>query len=431
MDVKLNYGREGITLQLPDDLEVSLINKKVMPLAPDPGQTIKQALANPIGSGTLAQEAEGARSACLLICDITRPVPNGLVLPIVLRELLAAGLTPGQIQILVATGLHRPNEGQELRELVGDDWVMDNFSVANHFARNDQDHRDLGQTSRGTPVKLDKRFLDADLRIVTGLVEPHFMAGYSGGRKVITPGVAHQETITRLHTATFMEDPKAVNCVLEGNPLHEEQVEVVAILGGALAVNVVIDEHRRLSYANFGEVVQSHLKAVEYIRPYAEVTIGQTFHTVLTSSAGYPLDKTYYQTVKGMVGGMEILKPGGDLFIVSEISEGMGSAEYVEAQKKLVRLGMKGFLEDIKPLSHAAIDEWQTEMQLKPMRIGNIHLFSQRLKPHEQELTGVKVISDQKELEKAVARSAAQEGRLAVIPEGPYVLPFPEGMAPA
>ncbi len=431
MDVKLNYGREGITLQLPDDLEVSLINKKVMPVAPDPGQTITKALANPIGSGTLAAEAEGARSACLLICDITRPVPNGLVLPIVLRELLAAGLTPSQIQILVATGLHRPNEGQELRELVGDDWVMDNFSVANHFARNDQDHRDLGQTSRGTPVKLDKRFLDADLRIVTGLVEPHFMAGYSGGRKVITPGVAHQETITRLHTATFMEDPKAVNCVLEGNPLHEEQVEVVAILGGAMAVNVVIDEHRRLSYANFGEVVQSHLKAVEYIRPYAEVTIGQTFHTVLTSSAGYPLDKTYYQTVKGMVGGMEILKPGGDLFIVSEISEGMGSAEYVKAQKKLIRLGMQGFLEDIMPLSHAAIDEWQTEMQLKPMRIGNIHLFSQGLKPHEQELTGVKVISDQKELEKAVARSAAQEGRLAVIPEGPYVLPFPEGMAPA
>ena len=128
---------------------------------------------------------------------------------------------------MVATGLHRPNEGAELRDVVGDDWVLETVKVVNHFARNDSDHVYLGLTSKGTPIKLDRRFVEADLRIVTGLVEPHFMAGYSGGRKLIVPGVAHADTITRLHTATFLESPPSANCILDGNPLHEEQLEIV------------------------------------------------------------------------------------------------------------------------------------------------------------------------------------------------------------
>src|SRR6202023_1658492 len=143
----------------------------------------------------------------------------------------------------VATGLHRPNEGEELKRLVGDPWVLDTVRVVNHFARSDVDHVDLGRTrTRGTPAKVDRRFIEADLRIATGLVEPHFMAGYSGGRKVIAPGLAHAETITTFHSARFMADPNAVNCNFESNPLHEEQLEIVRMLGGALALNTVVDE---------------------------------------------------------------------------------------------------------------------------------------------------------------------------------------------
>ncbi len=174
-------------------------------------------------------------------------------------------------------------------------------------------------------VKLDRRFVEADLKIVTGLVEPHFMAGYSGGRKVIAPGIAHRDTITTFHNARFMSDPKADNCVLEGNPLHREQLEIVRMLRRVLAVNTVIDEHRRVSFVNFGEVVDSHLEAVEFIRRYAQVAVPRRFKTVVTSAAGYPLDTTYYQTVKGMVGPVDILEPGGNLVVVSECSEGIGS----------------------------------------------------------------------------------------------------------
>jgi len=162
------------------------------------------------------------------------------------------------------------------------------------------------------------------------------------------------------------------------------------------------------------------------MRPYAEIQVKERYHTVVTSAAGYPLDRTYYQTVKGMVGAMDLLRPGGDLFIVSEISEGFGSPEYREAQQRLIRLGPDGFLQDILPREHALIDEWQTEMQLKPMRIGQIHLYTQALSQGERELTGVRVIQDlEAEIRKSVERS--QEKRVVVVPEGPYVVPIYNG----
>jgi len=294
--------------------------------------------------------------------------------------------------------------------------------VANHFARNDADHVDLGATSRGTPVKLDRRFVEADVRIATGLVEPHFMAGYSGGRKVIAPGVAHQDTITTFHSARFMAHPRAANCVLEGNPLHEEQLEIMRKLGHALALNTVIDEHRNLSFVNFGEVVQSHLLAVDFIRRYAVVPVARKFATVVTSAAGYPLDKTYYQTVKGMVAPIDILAPGGDLLIVSECAEGMGSPEYVEAQRRLLGLGPDGFLADISAKRYADIDEWQTQMQLKPMRAGTVHLYSEGLDADSARLTGVHRIASVPDAIRASVRRSG-DAHIAVIPEGPYVVP--------
>jgi nickel-dependent lactate racemase len=423
----MRYGRDGLALNLPDDWEITVIKKKPMPVASDSRNAVVQAFQQPVGCAKLMDEARGKQHACIVICDITRPVPNGLILPVLIQQLIEAGMDADQIQILVATGLHRPNQGDELREVVGDDWVFENIRIENHFACNTSDHVDLGLTAMGTPVRLDRRLIEADIRIVVGLVEPHFMAGYSGGRKIIMPGVAHQDTITYLHSATFMEHPRAANCVLEGNPLHQQQLEIIDMLGGALAVNAVIDEHRHLSFINFGEIVKSHLEAVEYIRPYAEFYVSHRFKTIVTSSAGYPLDRTYYQTVKGMVGAQEILDPKGDLFIASEISEGLGSNDYMAAQKKLIALGMDGFLENIRSKRHSAIDEWQTEMQLKPMRIGNIYLYTDGLTSVERALTGVEIVDN---LERAVVASAQKHKTLAVIPEGPYVLPFVRGEGP-
>lgn len=422
MEVALNYGRGTLPVRLPEGVRATVIRKPEMPVLSDPIAGVRSALANGCEAGPLLQEASGARSACILICDITRPVPNGLLLQPMIRELMAAGVPQSNIVVLVATGLHRPNLGAELEELVGDPWVLANVRVENHYARNDEDHVDLGRTPHGTVVRLDRRFVEADIKIVTGLVEPHFMAGFSGGRKVIAPGVAHAETITTFHSHRFMADPAAENCQLDGNPLHREQLAIVAKLGRVLAVNTVIDEHRRLSFVNYGEVIASHLRAVDFIRGFAQVAVPRRFRTVVTSAAGYPLDKTYYQTVKGMVAPLDILEPGGHLIIASECSEGMGSEEYVEAQRRLIGLGPDGFLKEISARRHAEIDEWQTQMQVKPMRVGRVSLYTGRLDPAVRGLTGVAMIDS---VEDAIAGSVRDSGDpdIAVIPEGPYVVP--------
>jgi len=268
--------------------------------------------------------------------------------------------------------------------------------------------------------------VEADLRLVTGLVEPHFMAGYSGGRKLVVPGVAHEDTITRLHTARFLESPSAANCILDGNPLHEEQLEIVKVIGGALAVNTVINELRQTCFVNFGDIIESHYGAVDFMKKYAEIAVPRRFRTVITSSAGYPLDKTYYQTVKGMVGPMDVLEPGGDLFIVSECSEGMGSPDYVEAQKKLVAVGPAQFLEELRPKGNAAVDEWETEMQLKPMRIGTIRFYTHSLAGQDLGLTGIETFTDLDRFHQAIRQSVERSAdkAVAVIPEGPYVVPL-------
>jgi nickel-dependent lactate racemase len=420
--VDIAYGRGSLKVPLREGIEATIIRKTTLPKLRDQKRAVADSLAAPVGALPLAELAKGRRNACILICDITRPVPNKLFLRPVVETLMAAGLPLEKIIIVVATGLHRPNEGAELAELVGDPWVMEHIRVENHFARNDADHVDLGFTTRGTPVKIDRRFIEADLRIVSGLIEPHFMAGWSGGRKVVAPGVAHHETIRTFHSARFMEDPLAIQCNLVNNPLHEEQLEIVRKIGEIYAINTVLDEDRDLIYVNFGEALTSHLSAVDFVSDSTVIKVPRRFKTVLTSSAGYPLDKTYYQTVKGMVTAMDILEPGGTLIIASECSEGFGSREFREAQARMVEMGPERFLATLTAKSFAEIDEWQTEMQLKPMRIGNIVLYTTGLNEEERRITGVELADS---VEKAVADSVLRHGdrAVAVIPEGPYVIP--------
>lgn len=424
MKVDLAYGTGLLSVELPPQVEPTIIRKPAFPPLGAPADIIAGALANPVACGSLEELAVGRKSACILICDFTRPVPNSTFLQPMIRRLMAAGIAANKITVLIATGLHRPNEGEELADLVGDPWVLETVSVVNHFATRDEDHIDLGvTTTRGTPVKIDKRFMEADLKIATGLVEPHFMAGYSGGRKVVAPGVAGHETIRTFHSARFMEDSHAVQCNLDQNPLHEEQLEIVRMIGDIYSLNTVLDEHRNLVYATFGEIIASHLVAVDYTREYTEIPVGRKFKTVVTSSAGYPLDETYYQTVKGMVTPLDILAPGGTLIVASRCAEGIGSPHFRQSQERLVALGPDAFLESLLAKNLADIDEWQTEMQLKPMRLGSIVLYAEGLSDADHEVTGVeRAVS----VEAAIAQSIAehQDNAVAIIPEGPYVVPF-------
>ena len=422
MIVDLLYGRTGLPVRFDDDLDVTVIVKPPMPLAEDPKAAVRAALAVPVGCPPLGELARGENSACILICDVTRPVPNGLFLRPLIETLLEAGIDADNVTVLVATGLHRPNLGEELAALVGGSWVLDRVPVVNHDALDDAAHVDFGETrTLGTPVKLDRRFVEADVRIATGLVEPHFMAGYSGGRKVVAPGIAHADTIRTFHSARFIENPCAVQCQLEGNPLHEEQLHIVHMLGDVYALNTVIDDERRLSFVNFGEIIASHAEAVAYADRYLTVPVPRRFRTVVTSAAGYPLDQTYYQTVKGMVTPMDILAEDATLILASDCSEGLGSDAFRASQRRLIDLGADAFLASLLEKRFADIDEWESEMQTKAQRAARVRMKS-RLNECDRGLTGVEMIHS---VEDAVRESVGRSGdnAVAVIPEGPYVVP--------
>ncbi|HXZ02894.1 MAG TPA: nickel-dependent lactate racemase [Stellaceae bacterium] len=423
MKIELRYGRGVVPVTVPEGLQCTIIRKgSSRPLA-DPHQAIERVFDAPIGAAPLETVARGKKSACILICDVTRPVPNHLFLQPLIRRLIGAGIPAEAITVLVATGLHRPNEGEELARLVGDPWVLETVRVVNHFARNDADHADLGRTRRrGTPVKVDRRFVEAELRIATGLVEPHFMAGYSGGRKVVAPGICHADVIRTFHSARFMEDPNVIECNLVDNALHEEQLEVVRMIGDILALNTVVNEERELIHVTFGAIVESHLAAVRFVEEFVRIPVPRRFKTVVTSSAGYPLDENYYQTVKGMVTPLSILEPGGTLIIASACPRGLGSEEFRASQRRLLAIGPDAFMKSILAKSMADIDEWQSEMYLKARRVGMIQLFTDGLSAEDRTLTGVEVIDD---VDAAVRASVAASGdrAIAVIPEGPYVVP--------
>ena len=224
-----------------------------------------------------------------------------------------------------------------------------------------------------------------------------------------------------------MSDPNADSCILDGNPLHEEQLEIVSMLGEVLCVNTVLDENRNLSLINYGEIIASHLEAVVFAKDYLSIPIHRKFNTIVTSAAGYPLDSTYYQTIKGMVVPYQILQPGGDLIIASECAEGIGSEEFKKAQQTLVRKGVTAFCAEIAQKAYASVDEWQTQMQTKIMNVGRVHLYSTGLSAADHNLTGVNVIDNLDEFVRSRVINNLEslgEPSLAVIPEGPYVVPM-------
>ena len=427
MIVEILYGKNPLKVDVPDHVEVDVIRKRQMPLIDDIEQAVRASFTNPVGCESLAGLAQRANSACILLCDITRPVPNGIFIEAMIDLLCENGLKPDQITILIATGLHRPNEGDELIEVVGSERVANLIEVVNHYARNDEDHVEVGRTTRDTEVKIDRRFIDADLKIATGLVEPHFMAGYSGGRKVIVPGIAHADTIRRLHSASILEHPGTRSCNLDDNPLHDEQLQILNMLRESTnseiyAVNTVIDEYRRIGFVNFGEIERSHLAAVNFAHEFTAVQVERKYENILTSAGGYPLDLTYYQTVKGMVTPLEIAQPDANLIVASECAEGLGSDSYVQAQRNMLEVGSTEFVRRLKNQRLANIDEWETEMQLKAQKKVNVQLYSPNFPIETRELTGVDLIDS---IEDTLARnlSTSRDRRLAVIPEGPYVIP--------
>lgn len=419
MRIKMDYGKTGILVDLPDDRVVGPLEiKDAIPLA-DQSKAISDALANPIGSKPLSEIAKGKKTACILICDITRPVPNKVILPQVLKTIENAGVPRSGITILIATGLHRPNEGEELVELVGED-IARSYRVENHHGKENSEHDFLGVTPRGVPVYIDSRYVRAELKITTGLIEPHLMAGYSGGRKVICPGIAGIETVKVWHGPKFLEHPNADCGIVEGNPVHEENTHIALMTGCDFIVNVCVDGNRQITWAGAGDMIKAWEAGVAFVRQVVRVPIKEPVDIVLTSCAGYPLDITWYQAVKGLTGALPILKKGGTIILVASLTEGLGSPEFQQVLKE--NPDLQAFKKRILETDYFIMDQWQLEEFAKVIEKGKVKVFSKGL---EHSILSKCHVTPVESVEKAVADSLKEYGpsaRIAVIPKGPYVL---------
>ena len=380
MQVDMRYGTGTIAIDIPaKNIAGILETSQSVPLA-DADQVIRQAILHPIGSAALAEIVKGRASACIVISDVTRPVPNQMILPPLLETLEQGGIPRQAITILIATGIHRPNEGEELAEMVGRP-IMNTYRIVNHFSQEPETHTYLGETRKGTPVYIDKTYLEADLKITTGLIEPHLMAGYSGGRKAICPGLASVETMKVMHGPELMEHPKSAVGILEGNPFHREATEIALMAGVDFNLNVAIDKQRQITGVFAGDLVESHQVGAQFVEKHAKATLPAPVDAVVVSSAGYPLDTTFYQAIKGLLTAVEVVKPGGSILLVAACSEGIGSKPFTDLLFKTDDL--TAFVEGLYNPANFVIDQWQLEELAKVARKADIYFYTDGI-PYQQ-----------------------------------------------
>jgi len=418
MRVDLAFGKTSLTAALPEGFRYHILETRSARPLPDWEAQLDRALDEPLGAPPLAALARGRRTAAISVCDITRPAPNPKTLPFVLRRLHQAGLKPEDITILIATGLHRAATEAEIRQICGPE-VPAAYRVMNHDARNLAQHRYLGTTRSGTPVYIDERFVAADLHLSLGFIEPHLMLGFSGGRKLVAPGLAAQQTIQVLHSPKFMRDSRAVEGSTADNPLHAELLEIARIARHDFILDVALARDRSIAGIFGGDPEQAHRCGVEFVSQAMLETLDEPVDAAITSAAGYPLDLTFYQTIKGITAASHVVKPGGRILVVGACEEGAGAPEF--RQMILNGRSDREFLEHIAG-APVIIDQWQLEkLALVTTRHSVLYFVPGLPAEYHPKLWGHSYPSlpaAVQELTSGLPRGA----RIAVMPEGPYVL---------
>jgi nickel-dependent lactate racemase len=418
MKVQLAYGREGLGVDLPCGFEYQVLECPPIPALPDPVKAIENALDDPIAGPSLSVLAAGKKSAAISVCDITRPAPNPVTLPPMLRRLVAAGIPKDAIRIMIATGLHRPATDAEIRQIVGERTAAE-FTVLNHDARRLEQHRDLGKTKSGTSVFIDERFMSADLHLTLGFIEPHLMLGFSGGRKLVAPGLAGETTIKRLHSSPFMRDARAQEGMFEDNPLHAELLEIARLARHDFILDVSLNRERAITSVFAGEPEAAHRAGMKWVKQSLMQRVGPPMDAVITTSAGYPLDLTFYQTVKGITAAAQIVKPGGRILVFGACEEGAGAPEFREMMTRY-----RTDAEFLKAVESApvTIDQWQLEKLALATQHAQVSYCVPGLpEPYMSALWGPGFRNPDEAL-RAFFSDLDPGSRVAVIPEGPYVL---------
>jgi nickel-dependent lactate racemase len=412
--VRLAYGVGGLVVDLPDD-RTTVVEPSYHAGAADEFAVLRAALRKPVAGPPLRELAKPGMTIAISMCDGTRAQPREKMLPAVLDEL---GVPDEDVVILVATGTHRGNTDAEIRSMLGDE-LVDRIEVVNHDARDPTTLTYLGEHGNGVPVHVNTRWVQADLRISTGFVEPHFFAGFSGGPKLVTPGLAGLETVLVLHDAARIGDPQATWGITRGNPVHDDIRAAASAAAPHFAFDVILNREQRVIEAFAGELEAMHEQACAAAQRFAMRSVPRPFDVVVTSNSGYPLDQNLYQAVKGMSAAAKIVKPGGLIVCAAECRDGFpGHGSYRDLLTE--HASPQEFLRAIRQSDHVTPDQWQVQVQYNIQDHARVVVHTGHLSDDELRAVHLEQTHD-------ITKTVTDEGdraTICVLPEGPQTIPY-------
>jgi lactate racemase len=420
VEVDLAYGRTGLRVSLPAD-RTTVIAPVQHVAAGDPAAVLREALRRPVAGPPLRDRVRAGQSVAVSLCDATRPQPRAAMVTALLAE-LAGIVRPEDVTLLVATGTHRANTDAELRGMLGDEFV-DTMRIINHDSRDPAMLRWVGELGDGVPVWLNRHWLDADVRITTGFVEPHFFAGFSGGPKMVAPGLAGLDTVLTLHDARRIGDDRAIWGVCEGNPVHDDIRAIAAATDVTYALDVVLNREQQIIAAFGGDILQMHEAARATVREMSMREVDGLFDIVVTTNAGYPLDQNLYQAVKGMSAAVTVVKPGGLIICAAECADGFpdhGSFREVLASAPTP----EALLAAIEARDTTVPDQWQVQILARVLTKARVGVHTEALTDAELRTAHLFAVPD---IAAAVTAELAARGpaaRVCVLPEGPQTIPY-------
>ena len=418
MFIRFPYGEKWLELELE---KVEVLESKEMPVVPSIEKGLSNALEKPISAPVFEKLLRDSRRILLIVPDNTRAFPAKEVIPRLLERIEQANPI-AEVKLLVATGLHVEVDREELRRMLGSE-VVESYEIINHNASNeDQIIETDRRTSYGTPIQVNRLVMESDTVIGAGLIEPHFFAGYSGGRKILLPGVAGKDAVFNNHSLRMIGDPKARAGILSGNPIHEDMIEFMRQTRLDFIVNTTINKRKEITGIFAGDPIEAHLRGVEFLDRHVKIAVEGEADIVITTNGGYPLDRDVYQAVKGMDTAATIVRRGGVIIIAAECRDGLGGhKEFVELTR-----GAGSPAEIIERIrkSEPIYDQWEAQVLARVLERARVILVSDHL---PEKVARDLLLDHAKSLEEALEIAygilGRRDARVVAIPEGPYIIP--------
>ncbi|MBC7810837.1 MAG: nickel-dependent lactate racemase [Burkholderiales bacterium] len=420
MQVKLAYGKSGLGLTLPDDADVSVIESQYVASVDDPVAALRDALQNSIDSPPLRELVSSGDTVAVVFSDITRPTPNHLILPAILQEL--DHIPVANIVLCNALGTHRPNTPEELSKMLGAE-LLQRYRIEQNDAADQSTQVYIGTTARGHEVWVNRVYMQADVKILSGFIEPHFFAGFSGGGKAAMPGMAGQQTVFGNHDAGMIGNSNSTWGVTAGNPIWEEAREAALMTNPAFLLNVSLNSDKQITGVFAGKLEAAHDAGIEFVRQTAMIPVDQLFDIVITTNSGYPLDMNLYQAVKGMSAAEGIVREGGAIIIASECLDGI--PEHGLYGQLLRSASTPAALFDaILQAKETRQDQWQAQIQARIQQRADVYVYSDYLS--DQQIREALLIPC-RDIAATIAELRAKYGqnaRIGILPDGPQTVAY-------